>query len=687
MQSKKNTPLVGLVSYLRWAMPIAVSFVGIAYILLEQVVIGAHAISEAPLQRTVVVIGLAGPALVWLTLSWAARAAQTEAEAQNELAIRNAQARRRALHLQTASLVGQHASALLNLDSLLAQVVALIRDKFGYHHVNILLVDSEANEIVLKEAAGPRSDLIKAQGLRLKIGAEGITGWVAATGQPLLANDVAQEPRFCAGNQLLESKSELAVPLQLGSQIVGVLDVQSDYLNAFDDEDVTVLQILGNQIGIAIENARLFQETRRRYEAMIALHETSLDMIAQLERTDLLEALLRRAVSLLGAQASSLFLYDEALGVIAKIAAYHTSKELIGVPVKPGEGVIGTVIQTGKPLFVNDYENWSGKNLRFAVPMHNHVIGVPIKWQDRVIGGITVLNDRKARPFDQDDLWLLSMFTDMASVAIKNVELHTQVKDFNASLEFNIAQRTYELSAAKKEIAEKAEQLKSLLAKTIHIEEEERARIARDMHDGVVQLITSARFEMQAAKVVAGKKMPPAAQAKLTAAREVLEEAEGEIRRVIYDLHSPVLDAAGLVAALQKYTSRFQSSTAIVCDLLINGIGYRMLPATEIAVFRMIEEALHNIATHAQARTASVQLDFGSDVFMAMVQDDGIGFDYQQWVGHHHSTHLGLLGMHERVESLGGEMQVLSTPKLGTRICIRLPAYGRAEVGEIGDVP
>ncbi len=677
--TRKQIPLVGLVSYLRWAIPIAVSFVGIGYILLEQVVIGGRSISEPIVIRTVAVIGLAGPALVWITLTWAARAASAEAEAQNALSVRNAQARRRALHLQTASLVGQRATALLDLDALLAQVADLIRDKFGYYHVHILLVDPETNEIRLKEASGPRADLVKEQGLRLKIGSEGITGWVAGTGQPLLCNDVKQEPRYHAQELVPETKSEFAIPLRVGSRVIGVLDVQSDRVNAFDREDEIVLQILGNQIGIAIENARLFQETRRRYEAMIALHETSLDMIAQLERGDLLDALLRRAVSLLGAFGSSLFLYNETDGLITKIAAHNTSKELIGVTVNLGEGVIGTVIQTGKPLFVNDYKNFPAKVTIYAGSLENKVIGVPLKWRDQIIGGILVINEAQARPFDQDDLWLLSMFADLASIAIKNSDLHSEIKDFNQGLEASITERTKELYKAKEEIADKAKQLQSLLAKTIHIQEEERARIARDMHDGVVQLITSARFEIQAAKVVAGKKLSAATQEKLTAARDVLDEAEGELRHAIYDLHSPILDAVGLLPALERYVSRFESVSGIPCEIKTAGAIYRLPPGHELAIFRMLEEALHNIAAHAHARIAIIQMKFEPENYSVTIEDNGIGFDYSRWVSQRDDNHWGLLGMQERVESLGGTMQIQSRLQHGTQISIHLPLREAAE--------
>ncbi|CAG0943162.1 partial Signal transduction histidine-protein kinase/phosphatase DegS, partial [Anaerolineae bacterium] len=201
----------------------------------------------------------------------------------------------------------------------------------------------------------------------------------------------------------------------------------------------------------------------------------------------------------------------------------------------------------------------------------------------------------------------------------------------------------------------------------------ERARIARDMHDGVVQLITAARYELRAARVVGGTALPPLTHDKLDAAREVLEEAEKEIRNAIYDLHSPILAAEGLVPALQKYSSRFHERTGIACDVSVLGVIYRLPEATEVAVFRMIEEAAQNVATHSGANRATVIIEFAPTLFCATVQDNGQGFDYRKWMARQHAKHLGLLGMQERVRNLGGKMQVWSELGHGTHVQFELP--------------
>ena len=657
------------IHYLRWAIPLSVALIGLGYVLIEQVWIQGQSLSSPAFLRAILVLVIVTPLVVWFIVNWTTQIENAQLDAQNA---------RRTLHLETASLVGQRMTALLDLDSLLTEVVKLIRTRFGYYQVNLFLVDEEGNEIVLKQADGPSAQLMQARGVRLKVGQEGITGWVANTGQALVCNDVSQEPRYYKIELLPETKAELAVPLRVGKRVIGVLDAQDNRLNAFEQGDVTALEILGNEIGITIENARLFQETKHRYEAMFALHETSLDIIARLDTPQLLEAMLRRGAQLLGAKAGMLCIYDTHRQVIHTLANYNTSRDWAGVNLRLGEGVIGQVILTGKPMIINDYWNWSGHAPVFEGATENHIVGVPLKWEDQIIGGLDILNDPNGRPFDDNDIWLLSQFADLASIAIKNAELHTQIKQFSQELELKVTERTSELSRANAEIAIKAEQLRSLWDTTTRLQEEERARIARDMHDGVIQLIAGARLELTATRVVAGAGLPPLAIKKLDALWGILDEMERELRRAIYDLQPPILDAVGLTLALQKYVVAFQELSGIDCQLVLTGTSYRLPSATEIAVFRIVEESLHNILSHARANKASVTLDFSPAALCVTVQDDGQGFNGEQPKRNGSGKGLGLLSMRERVKGLNGNMEINTAPGQGTRLVFRLPA-GKAE--------
>jgi nitrate/nitrite-specific signal transduction histidine kinase len=168
---------------------------------------------------------------------------------------------RRAEQFRVIYQVGQQITSILDIDEILVRVVRLIQQSFGYDHVGIGLV--EEGVVEYKVGAGVLWDnpAFDFRPHRLKVGQEGITGWVADAGEPLLISDVSQDPRY-VWMQGSNTRSELTVPIKVKGQVIGVLDIQSDRLNAFDGSDLTVIQSLASQTAIAIENARLYDQAR-----------------------------------------------------------------------------------------------------------------------------------------------------------------------------------------------------------------------------------------------------------------------------------------------------------------------------------------------------------------------------------------------------------------------------------------
>jgi PAS domain S-box-containing protein len=193
-------------------------------------------------------------------------AAQTLWQGQNAVMIifRDITARKRAeeaLKQRAAQLallndIGGKIAAVLELDSLLERAARLVQESFGYHHVGLFTVDRERDELVMKTRAGDFAHLYPPDH-RLKLG-QGVVGWAGRHGETLLANDVDTEPRYVnLYPDLVPTRSELCVPIRVGEEIVGVLDVQSPQLNAFDESDAMVMETLADQIAVAIGNVRL----------------------------------------------------------------------------------------------------------------------------------------------------------------------------------------------------------------------------------------------------------------------------------------------------------------------------------------------------------------------------------------------------------------------------------------------
>jgi GAF domain-containing protein len=179
-----------------------------------------------------------------------------------ELEYANMQVRRRAAQFEALALVMQTISSVRDLQLLLPQITTVISEKFGFYHVGVFLLDEPRQYAVLSAANSEGGGKMIERKHRLRVGEEGIVGYATSTGEPRIAMDVGQDPVFFNSPDLPDTHSEMALPLRSGDQIVGALDVQSKEIGAFREEDIQMLSLLANQVSLAIENARLFDETR-----------------------------------------------------------------------------------------------------------------------------------------------------------------------------------------------------------------------------------------------------------------------------------------------------------------------------------------------------------------------------------------------------------------------------------------
>ncbi len=192
------------------------------------------------------------------------------------------QYRSRAASLELIAQVGRRTTAILELDELLNQAVHLISDTFSYYNVVIRLLEDDY--VVLK--ATSLSSLKPLEGKQILKRGQGITGWVAQHGEPLLAPDISQEPRYHAELSSMETNSEVAVPIKLKGAVIGVLDAQSVQFEAFDEDDVFTLQAIAAQLAVAIENARLYKAAQQEIIERRIAEEKLKIYTAELERSN-----------------------------------------------------------------------------------------------------------------------------------------------------------------------------------------------------------------------------------------------------------------------------------------------------------------------------------------------------------------------------------------------------------------
>lgn len=174
---------------------------------------------------------------------------------------------RRARYLEATATVARDATSVLDLRELLSRVVTLIGERFGFYHTGIFLLDPTGEWAELRAASSEGGRRMLARGHRLRVGEQGIVGYVTGRGEPRIALDVGEDAVYFDNPDLPETRSEVALPLRARGEIIGALDVQSTEPEAFSEEDVAVLQTLADQVAMAISNARLFQQAQEALEA------------------------------------------------------------------------------------------------------------------------------------------------------------------------------------------------------------------------------------------------------------------------------------------------------------------------------------------------------------------------------------------------------------------------------------
>lgn len=222
---------------------------------------------------------------------------------------------------------------------------------------------------------------------------------------------------------------------------------------------------------------------------------------------------------------------------------------------------------------------------------------------------------------------------------------------------------TNDLAQAERERAERDQLRTQLLEKVIEAQEEERKRIARELHDETGQALTSLMVRL---KHIHEACPAPALLPQIEELRELLADTLDGVHNLSLELRPKILDDLGLEAALQRYVRDWRARHGVEADLVVLGlVEDRLPPPVETALYRIVQEGLTNVARHARAQTVSILLERRDDRVRAIIEDDGVGFDPAQALN---AERLGIYGMRERVELLGGTLTIESAPGQGTSI-------------------
>jgi signal transduction histidine kinase len=364
-----------------------------------------------------------------------------------------------------------------------------------------------------------------------------------------------------------------------------------------------------------------------------------------------LSSALDKILEIMKVNTGGILLLDEEKQELCYRVHHGLSQEYVrGVCCHQGEGIAGRVWQMGEPILVEDMST----DPRAAHPVLidaegiRALVSVPLRSKDKVLGVLNITS-HEARKFSTEDMRLLAGLASQIATAIENANLHQEVQ--------------------RKE-AIRGELLQEILS----IQEEERRRIARELHDETSQVLASLNASLEAA---AGMLPTNASKIKvlLRKAQALSINILDEIHKLIYELRPTLLDDLGLVAATRWLTENNLEAEGVAAEFKVTGREARLRPQTETTLFRVIQEAVYNITKHAHAKNASIRLYFKKNGIRVRIKDNGKGFNVEEAISSKDRPRgLGLLGMKERVELISGTLVIRSRPGgHGTEICIEIP--------------
>ena len=464
----------------------------------------------------------------------------------------------------------------------------------------------------------------------------GILGALLHASMPLRLDDLSSDPRSVGMPQHHpEMRSFLGVPILLRSVTYGNLYLTEKHggggFTALDEELVT---LLAAQAAVAIENVRLLGAATEWSSRLESLNEVGNALATETDLDTLLDLVARRLRELLGAQFVEVLLPSGADQLRIAAIAGEGADDLIGTPVPRAGSKSGRVLDTlaseRVDSVIDDPEVDPVVTRRLGAGTG---LWVPLVARGRPIG-VLAAHDKVGAPgrrFSDDDLRLAETFASRAAVA---VDLSKRVTS-------------------------------DAVRRVVAAQELERRRLARELHDETGQAIASILLGLRGLEAMED---PARAHEALAALRELAVGTLRDVRRLAVDLHPKTLDDFGLVSALERLIETWEAGTGISVDLAAHLGSEELSGEAATALYRIVQEALANVVKHAAAQHVSILLTRKNGRVVAVIEDDGKGFDPAQ-----ESAGSGIEGMRERVQLLDGRFRIESGEGSGTTLVVEVP--------------
>jgi len=459
----------------------------------------------------------------------------------------------------------------------------------------------------------------------------GVLGLLIHDPKPVRLSNIAEHPvsvGFPARHPPMHSF--LGAPVQAMGRVFGnIYLAEKRNANEFSKDDEESLIVLATQAGVAIANASLYEEVRSREQWLNALRDITSRVLGGEEEVPLLESIAEHARQVAGADAATIVSVSDAPGELVVAAAVGARASEMRGQTLPAEGSIsGAVMQNGESLSIDDVS----ADPRAFQPIvrlgrHGPAVFVPLRVPGGAAGTLMVTKLRGSPRFDDRSVQLVETLADQASVAIEYGRAQTELQRLGLM--------------------------------------EERERIAKELHDGIIQSLFAVGMGLQGTALMARS---PDVTGRIETAVDELDKVIRDLRNYIFGLRPGILADRQLDQALRVLAEEIQARSSATVEVDIDAALAASLSGRSSEIIQLTREALSNVARHSQATRASLRLARRGSEALLVLEDNGVGFDTSR-----DSNGFGMSNMQARAEHLGGTLVVESETGKGTTLRITFP--------------
>lgn len=546
----------------------------------------------------------------------------------------------------------------LDLDAVFGHIFEQTRKTIPYQVAEILFVDGTRAQYAQTWGDTNIPDgLLPDKSQALEIGDFPHWQHMCVTKMPLFIHDTADFPGWEKMPGLNWIQSYLGAPLIHNDQVIGMINLASGSGKTFTAEMIPTLKAFAASAAVAVQNARLYEAEKeaRRVAEIMSTANTSLSQTLDIEKV--LSTLVGYVQTISQCDLAFVVLLQEQEGEnLLVVRAVRGSQEysepdfLLGRRIDPLEyPIIQHLLDSHTTVVIKDVlreRDWRSSE---ALSVFRSWFGIPLESAGKVFGVVT---GAMLQPdaFNQKNVQLIESVAHLASVAVQNAWLFEQVNDGR-------------------------ERLQKLSRRLVEVQENERRYIARELHDETSQALTSLKLGLHFLEQDATKN---GMEERVAMLKNLTDDVLESLHHLAMDLRPASLDHVCLQDALNILVESVGERSGLNTRFKVRGEARGKLgQEVETSIYRIVQESLTNVVRHARASRADVIVDYQDEKVVVIVEDDGVGFDTTQA---HKSGHLGLVGMEERAEMLGGILYAESTPNVGTTLFVEIP-YAFENIG------